>query len=99
MVRHIVAWNFKDGLTETENKANAQEIKSEVEALTRLIPGIIALNVRIDILPSGNRDIVLNSLFENEAALIAYQSHPEHKKVAAFIGAVTQDRVCVDYEE
>jgi hypothetical protein len=30
--------------------------------------------------------------------LETYQEHPEHKRVAAYIGKVRTDRACVDYE-
>jgi len=99
MIRHIVAWNHKEGFTEAENKANAEKIKIELEALTQCIDGIIELKVHINILPSGNRNIVLNSLFQSEEALAAYQIHPEHKKVSSFVGTVVQDRICMDYYE
>lgn len=99
MIRHIVAWNHKDGFTEAEKKENAEKIKTELETLTQYIDGIIELNVHIHILPSGNRDVVLNSLFQSEEALAAYQIHPEHKKVSSFVGTVMQDRICIDYYE
>ena len=97
MLRHIVAWNYKDGFTEIENRENAMKIKSELEAMTECIDEIVELKVCINTLPSGTRDIILNSLFENEEKLAAYQIHPEHKRVAAFVGSVTQNRVCIDY--
>ena len=99
MIRHIVAWNYKEGFTEAENKENAKKIKTELEALTQYIDGIIELKVHINILRSSNRDIVLNSQFINEEALASYQIHPEHKKVASFVCAVMQDRICIDYYE
>ncbi len=99
MVRHIVAWNHKDGFSEAENKEHAEKIKADLEALTQWIEGIIELRVHINTMPSGNRDVVLNSLFHSEEALAGYQTHPEHKKAASFIGAVMQDRICIDYFE
>ena len=99
MLRHIVAWNYKDGFTETENKENAMKIKTELEALTKCIDEIIELKVYINTLPSGNRDIILSSLFENEEKLAAYQVHPEHKRVSSFVRTVTQNRACIDYYE
>ena len=99
MIRHIVAWNYKDGFTESENRENALKIKSDLEALIKCIDGIVELKVHINMLPSSNRDIVLDSLFQSEEALAAYQAHPEHKRVGAFVGAVTQNRACVDYHE
>ncbi|MCL1963665.1 MAG: Dabb family protein [Firmicutes bacterium] len=99
MVRHIVAWNYKDGFTEADNQKNAEKIKSALEALPKCIDGIVELKVCVATLPSGNRDVVLTSLFESEEALAAYQAHPEHQKVSAFVGAVMQNRACIDYCE
>ena len=99
MVRHIVAWNYKEGFSEAENRENAQKIKSELENLPRLMGGIAELTVQIQPLASSGRAITLNSLFLNEDALQAYQVHPEHKRVGAFVSTVTQDRICLDYYE
>lgn len=99
MVRHIVAWSFKPGFSEQEKKEYAQRIKSELESLRNIIPGIVEIKVYTELLPSGNRDAVLNSLFESEQALADYQIHPEHKKTSAFVGTVMENRVCLDYTE
>ena len=99
MLRHIVAWDFKDGLQDAEKRAQAKRIQSELEALTRQIDEIAALHVHIDLLSSSNRDIVLDSLFADEAALAAYQVHPAHQRAAEIVKALTQNRVCVDYFE
>jgi hypothetical protein len=100
MVRHIVLWNFRDGadgFSPEENLQNAQKMKSLLEELSNLIDGIVELKVHINAMPSSNRDIMLDSLFENEEALAAYIVHPEHKRVGEFVRSVTKDRACVDY--
>jgi len=99
MVRHIVAWSFKEGFTEEEKQAHLHKIKSSLEALLAIIGGIVELNVQIDLLETSNRSAMLNSLFESEEALKSYQVHPEHKKVSEFVRSVMDDRVCLDYEE
>ena len=99
MVRHIVAWSFKEGFTEEEKQVHLQKIKSSLEALPAIIGGIVELNVQIDLLETSNRSAMLNSLFESVEALKAYQIHPEHKKVSEFVRSVMEDRVCLDYEE
>jgi len=99
MVRHIVAWNFKEGFTAEQNRQNAQRIKNMLEALPQCIDGIAEMKVCINTLPTGNRDAVLNSLFVSEQALADYQVHPEHRKVSAFVGTVMQNRCCIDYVE
>ena len=99
MVRHIVCWNYKDGFTDEQNRKNALKVKSELENLKNRIEGIIELQVLVDILSTSNKDIVLNSLFENEQSLANYQAHPEHKRVGDFVGKVLQNRVCIDFFE
>lgn len=99
MVRHIIMWNYKDGLTKEENKSNAKRIKRELENLVDTIDGIIEMNVVFNKLSSSTADIVLNSLFIDEKALEDYQDHPDHVKAAQFVRSVTQDRKCVDYIE
>lgn len=99
MVRHIVAWNYKDGLSKEENKENALKVKTELESLTQWITEIMEIKVHINVLPSSNRDIILNSLFESKEALDAYQIHPEHKRVSEYVGTVMENRTCIDYYE
>ena len=48
--------------------------------------------------PAGNYDIMLDSEFCNLEDLEVYISHPEHQKVAAFIGKVRSERAAIDYE-
>ncbi len=98
-VRHIVMVNYKDGFSEEENKANAKKVKFLLEGLKGVIPGIIEFEVIIDVLPTSNKDIVFNTLFESVELLAAYQIHPAHVEVATFVGSVMQNRTCVDYYE
>ena len=98
MVQHIVLWNYADGFSPEENVQNAQKMKSMLEGLPGLIDGIVELKVQISPMPSSNRDIMLDSLFESEEALSAYIVHPEHKRVGKFVRSVTKDRACMDYK-
>ena len=97
MVQHIVSWNYADGFSDDENKMNAQKVKYELEELKQVIDGIVELKVYTEILPSSNKDIALYSLFESADCLNAYQEHPEHKRVSAYVGMVMKNRVCIDY--
>ena len=99
MVRHIVIWNYQEGFSPEEKALKGKEVKEKLEALKEIISGVIALNVHIDSLSSSTKDVILNSLFESEEALSAYQVHPAHKEVSAFVGTVMKDRVCMDYYE
>ena len=99
MIRHIVMLNFKEGFSQTENRANAEKVQSLLEGLKRVIPGIIAFRVIIDALPTSDKNLVFNTLFESAEALAAYQIHPEHVRVAAYVASVLCNRTCIDYYE
>jgi len=90
-------WKYKEGFSDNENQKNATKVKAGLEALKSSIPEVVELKVHINALSSSNMDIVLDSFFENEEAMAAYKIHPEHMKVAEFIGSVLQDRAVIDY--
>lgn len=99
MIRHIVMWNHKEGVPPEEAASNAAEIKRRLEALASVIPGVAELRVLIKPVAGSDRDVVLNSLFENEEALNAYQVHPAHQEAGAFVRQCLCNRACIDYEE
>jgi antibiotic biosynthesis monooxygenase (ABM) superfamily enzyme len=99
MIKHIVLWKLKDQAEGAGKAANAVEVKQKLEALNGHIPGMIKLEVGIDISHTGaSFDVVLYSEFDTRAALEAYHHHPLHQAVSPFIGAVREQRILVDYE-
>lgn len=99
MVKHIVLWRLKDFAEGADKASNAGKIKVELEALRGRIPGLTEIEVGVNFDPSGAAyDLALYSVFESKEALQAYQSHPEHVRVAEFIGRVRSERVVADYE-
>ena len=63
------------------------------------IPGLLAVNVQIEGLASSNADLMLDSSFEDEAALKVYATHPEHVAVAdGKVRPYTKNRICLDFE-
>jgi mitochondrial fission protein ELM1 len=100
MIKHIVFFNLAEEAEGKTKQELAQFIKSELENLKNLIPQIIKIEVGINIpnLPKTNWDLALYSEFANLEDLDIYQEHPEHKKVAGFIGKVRTDRAAADYE-
>jgi len=100
MIKHIVFFGLADNAEGKTKAENALYIKQELENLKNLIPEIKMIEVGInhkDALVT-NWDIALNSEFETLETLEAYQMHPEHKRVATYIGKVRTTRACVDYE-
>ena len=98
MYRHIVIWNYIEGFTPEENAEHAATAKRELEALKNLIPGIVELRVYTDSLPTGDTDVILESIFESEEALRNYNPHPEHQRVAQYIRSIFTNRRCADYK-
>ena len=91
-ITHIVFWKLKE-----ENKAaNAGCIKESPEALVGVIPGLLEAHVGEN-LNGGEYDLALCSRFESMEALHAYDTHPEHQKVRAFVLQVRQERAAVDF--
>lgn len=99
MIKHIVFFKLAETAEGKSKKENAQYIKEQLEALIHLIPQIKTIEVGINApeAPTTNFDIALYSEFESFEDLNIYQEHPEHKKVAAYIGKIRTDRSCVDY--
>ncbi len=97
MVKHIILWNLKDELSQSEKEESALRIKRELEGLKGKIPGLIEIEVIVNPLSGSNAHIMLDSTFENEEALNGYQVYPEHVKAATFVRSVTCNRMCMDF--
>ncbi len=100
MIKHIVFFHLLDEAEGKTKIENAQIIKQGLENLIHLVPNLKAAEVGINI-PNAtktNFDLALVCEFESWEDLDAYQAHPEHLKVAAYIGKCKDDRAAVDYE-
>lgn len=99
MIKHIVLWKLRDSAEGAGREQNARKMKTALEALKGKIPQIRHIEVGINMVPSeAAYDVALYSEFSNENDLDAYQKHPEHLRVAAFVGKVRESRVVVDYQ-
>jgi hypothetical protein len=97
VIRHIVMWDVQ-GESSAVKQKNAEHLKHLFHSLRGLIPGLISLDVGIDISRIDYAcDVVLFSEFESEKALIEYASHPEHLRVKEEIGNIRIARHQVDY--
>ncbi|NJP39761.1 Dabb family protein [Oscillospiraceae bacterium HV4-5-C5C] len=98
MIKHIVSWRHQDGFTPEEQAEHAERIKQELLAVADTVSGVIALEVRSDLLDSSNQDLILDATFVSEDSLAKYQKHPLHVKAGEFIRSVMTNRTCCDYE-
>lgn len=99
MIVHLVFWKLKAEVNGQSAAQNAQEMVRLLNTLPGLVPTLRSLSAG----PDFNRspaawDVALYTTFDSKEDLQAYQDHPEHKKVAAFIGSVVETRAVVDYE-
>ncbi len=99
MIKHIVMWRLKETADGRGRGENARLIKSRLESLRGVIPGLIGIEVGIDFSDTpDSADIVLYSEFETREALDAYHAHPAHEAVKPLVLAARTERRLVDYE-
>ena len=97
MVKHIILWKLKEECNTASVKAG---IKEGLEGLLGKIPGLLEISVQNEGLASSNADVMLYSVFEDEASLQGYATHPAHVLVAdTFVRPFTATRLCLDFEE
>ncbi len=97
MVKHIILWNLKD---ECDKEKVKREMKTALEGLVGVIPGLLTLKIEIAPLATSNVDVMLYSTFESEAALKGYAIHPAHVEAAdTKVRPFTAKRTVIDFEE
>ena len=96
MVKHIILWKLKDESNSSDVKNG---IKTALESLLGVIPGLLEIKVQTECLETSNADVMLYSVFESEQALKAYAIHPKHVAAADnFVRPFTSSRSCIDFE-
>jgi Stress responsive A/B Barrel Domain len=99
MIKHIVLWKLKNSAEGASKEENTKKMKTGLEALKAKIPQIRHLEVGINMVPSDAAyDVALYSEFVSEKDLDSYQKHPEHVRIADFIGKIRESRVVIDYK-
>ncbi len=97
-IKHIVMWDVR-GEDEATRSAHTQRVKAEFESLRGRVPGLLVLEVGIDVSRTDfARDVVLYTEFASREALAAYAEHPEHLRVKQALGDLRVARHQVDYE-
>ncbi len=100
MTKHIILWQLKDELSAEEKLAVKAGIKEGLEGLLGVIPGLVEIKVYTEGLKTSNADVMLYSVFTDEAALGGYAVHPAHVAVAdGKVRPFTKTRLCLDFED
>ena len=98
MVKHMIIWKLKDEIQDKEMLAS--KIKSSLEGLNGKIEGLIEMKILTEKFSSSAGDIMMDSTFKDEDALIYYQNHPLHKEIAnGLVRPSVQTRLSFDYQE
>ena len=99
MIKHIVFFNFREEACGQSKAANMAMAKEQLEGLLGKVPSLRSMTAGINAVGGPTFwDFALIAEFDNMEGLKAYTVHPEHKKVAAFIGQARYERAAVDYE-
>ncbi len=100
MVKHIILWKLKDGISDAEKSEIKKNAKNALEGLNGKIDGLLKIQLRTESLSSSNADMMLVSCFDNAESLAGYQKHPLHLAAADnFVRPFTGQRLCLDFEE
>ncbi len=95
MLKHVVMMKFK----EPGAKRNAEAAKAKLLALMGKVESLRAIEVGLDSLNSGRAwDLLLTVQFDDINGYHAYDRHPAHEEVRAFIKSVRESSAVVDYE-
>ena len=92
MVKHIVAYTFKEGV---DKAASVALIASLLEPLVGKIPGLLHMEIRATY--QGGMDYALYSEFDSEEALNQYAEHPLHLAAKDQFFHLLDSRVAADY--
>lgn len=99
MIKHIVLWRLKDTANGRSKIENARLIKSKLESLYGIVPGLLKIEVGFDVSHTeSSSDLALYSEFDSLDSLETYQNHPAHKDVMPLVQAARSERRVVDYE-
>ena len=97
MIKHIVMWRVR-GETSEARRTASEQVKQIFERLRPLIPGLLKLEVGIDVSRVEHAcDVVLYTEFDSLHALEAYAEHPEHVRARRELGDLRVARFQVDY--
>lgn len=97
MVKHIVLFKLIPMASEAEKSAKMMEIKTGLEALSGIVSCLRSIEVGLNDNPAEAYDIALITTFDNMDDMRAYAVHPAHLEVLKVIGAVKEERACVDF--
>ncbi len=98
MVKHVILWRLRRDHDEDDLMKKIAFCEEGFARLVGVIPGLLSIKLYTRPLPTSNCDLMLDAVFESEAAYSVYKSAPEHISVASVIRPLVEDRICMDCE-
>ena len=97
MVRHIVFWQLKDELKQSDAQKVIYDLRESFTGLAGRIDGMTHIDFGVNY-KVGAYDIALCCEFMSREAEAAYQDNPLHVAVKKKVQAAVKGRTAVDYE-
>lgn len=92
MLRRVVLWRMKAEDVDQRAK-DALQIKEALESMRGKIPGMLAIDVGVNVSNSPDASEVCMMVdYEDEAALAVYETHPVHEAVKPVVGPLRSER-------
>lgn len=93
MLTHVVLFKLKD-----RGPASVAQARARLDTLAGNIPTLLSIEVGEDVLHSGRSyDLALIARFDDPAGLDAYQIHPTHVPVLAYMREAAETIIAVDF--
>ena len=97
MIRHVIMWRFAEEFDGLSKETIMDKLTESFVHLKKTIPQIKYMSVERDIIKSERSfDMIYVTEFESLEDLEIYRVHPEHVKVAQFIGKVSVAQAVTD---
>jgi hypothetical protein len=98
MVKHIVLFKLTPFGNKEEKETQLEMMQNIFSVLPGKLPYIVEYRTGRNICPAGHAwDFVIDSLFENEEDLNAYQVSDEHQEAVKLASTIGKEKAVVDY--
>lgn len=99
MVYHIVMWNFKPEVEESQKPALKVTMAEQLKGLVGKVPGLLTVEFVENTIPSSTHEIALVTTLEKAEDIKVYATHPDHVYVADnYVRPYVCERACLDCE-
>jgi hypothetical protein len=97
MYRRVVLWRLK-AVDQPQRESDATTIKTALESMRGKIPGMLAIQVGVNVSPIADASEVCMIVdYEDEAALAVYETHPVHEAVKPIVGPLRSERRVAEF--